>query len=446
MSKQTIDIGTTPNDGTGDTLRASFDKCNDNFNELYTSLALDVVRDFGADPTGVADAATAIQNAMDAADAASSAGQAIVMFPYGTYNLGSTIDLPPLVHLVGGLPEASGSDMTRIKWSGSAGGQMFLSDNFAGGTNHHGSFRNLHLHGNGTAANIMELNRLDNPTGTIVGCLLSDVSEHAVILQRGCTNTMFLNSRWDQVEGYMICSEDGAGTESTQNLNVIACTGTIGATGDSTLGQGFLFLDNEAGGNMANTINLDGIVLEINSAPETWETGQGNRDSCLIAVGHNATYGTNTGYYQTSIVSKCVSLNFAADSYDCAYIKLITSDGTAADYVEADFIMCAANNAGTSFDWIDNTDTPFGADTDGCLNIPFGCFSPYQGDSAGGLVRKSYFDTRVEFGPAGRNLVIPTDTSSPGYAQKVGMLYFNTGDNKLYVYGSTGWIATAALT
>jgi len=35
MAKQTINIGTTANDGTGDGLRDAFDKCNDNFTELY---------------------------------------------------------------------------------------------------------------------------------------------------------------------------------------------------------------------------------------------------------------------------------------------------------------------------------------------------------------------------------------------------------------------------
>ena len=35
MAKQTINIGTTANDGTGSTIRASFDICNDNFNEIY---------------------------------------------------------------------------------------------------------------------------------------------------------------------------------------------------------------------------------------------------------------------------------------------------------------------------------------------------------------------------------------------------------------------------
>lgn len=35
MSQQTINIGTVANDGTGDPIRDAFDKCNDNFTELY---------------------------------------------------------------------------------------------------------------------------------------------------------------------------------------------------------------------------------------------------------------------------------------------------------------------------------------------------------------------------------------------------------------------------
>lgn len=35
MPKQTINIGTTANDRTGDKLRVAFDKVNDNFTELY---------------------------------------------------------------------------------------------------------------------------------------------------------------------------------------------------------------------------------------------------------------------------------------------------------------------------------------------------------------------------------------------------------------------------
>ena len=42
MAKQTIDIGTTANDGTGTLLRDAFDMVNDNFNELYTDDTNDV--------------------------------------------------------------------------------------------------------------------------------------------------------------------------------------------------------------------------------------------------------------------------------------------------------------------------------------------------------------------------------------------------------------------
>lgn len=39
MAKQVVDIGQAPNDGTGDPLRIAMDKLNDNFNEVYRSLA-----------------------------------------------------------------------------------------------------------------------------------------------------------------------------------------------------------------------------------------------------------------------------------------------------------------------------------------------------------------------------------------------------------------------
>jgi hypothetical protein len=43
MSQQIINIGSAPSDGTGDQLRVSFDKCNQNFTELYTTGAGSVI-------------------------------------------------------------------------------------------------------------------------------------------------------------------------------------------------------------------------------------------------------------------------------------------------------------------------------------------------------------------------------------------------------------------
>ena len=41
MAKQTVNIGTTANDRTGDNLRTAFNKINDNFTELYVSLGVE---------------------------------------------------------------------------------------------------------------------------------------------------------------------------------------------------------------------------------------------------------------------------------------------------------------------------------------------------------------------------------------------------------------------
>ena len=43
MAQQTINIGTTANDGTGDPLRTAFDKVNDNTTELYAGQSLSLV-------------------------------------------------------------------------------------------------------------------------------------------------------------------------------------------------------------------------------------------------------------------------------------------------------------------------------------------------------------------------------------------------------------------
>ena len=37
MAQQTLNLGTSANDGTGDTLRVAMDKVNDNFTEIYAS-------------------------------------------------------------------------------------------------------------------------------------------------------------------------------------------------------------------------------------------------------------------------------------------------------------------------------------------------------------------------------------------------------------------------
>jgi len=53
MAKQTINVGTTANDGTGDTLRDSFVKVNDNFTEVYNLANPSIVASSYVDGTAV---------------------------------------------------------------------------------------------------------------------------------------------------------------------------------------------------------------------------------------------------------------------------------------------------------------------------------------------------------------------------------------------------------
>lgn len=53
MAKQTINVGTTANDGTGDTLRDSFIKVNDNFTEVYNLANPSIVASSYVDGTAV---------------------------------------------------------------------------------------------------------------------------------------------------------------------------------------------------------------------------------------------------------------------------------------------------------------------------------------------------------------------------------------------------------
>lgn len=45
MSKSLIDIGSSPNDGSGDTLRVAGQKINSNFNEIYNSFGNGLILD-----------------------------------------------------------------------------------------------------------------------------------------------------------------------------------------------------------------------------------------------------------------------------------------------------------------------------------------------------------------------------------------------------------------
>ena len=103
MAKQTVGIGSSANDGTGDTLRAGADKINDNFNEVYAALGNGTTLTDIIDSNGLLDV---------------SSGANKIVFYYGAIS-----DLPSAstyhgavahVHATGGLYFAHGGAWIRV--------------------------------------------------------------------------------------------------------------------------------------------------------------------------------------------------------------------------------------------------------------------------------------------------------------------------------------------
>jgi len=67
MAKQTIGIGSTANDGTGDSIRVSFDKVNDNTNEIYSLFGDGSTLAISGDATVSAGALTIATDAVETA-------------------------------------------------------------------------------------------------------------------------------------------------------------------------------------------------------------------------------------------------------------------------------------------------------------------------------------------------------------------------------------------
>ena len=57
MAQQTINVGATANDGTGDGIRTAYIKCNDNFQELYNTTITPTSVPNGTSNLSVADSA-----------------------------------------------------------------------------------------------------------------------------------------------------------------------------------------------------------------------------------------------------------------------------------------------------------------------------------------------------------------------------------------------------
>jgi len=111
MSKQTINVGTNQDDGTGDNLRAAFVKVNDNFTEVYNELG------------GVALSNIKITESTITTDTSNSG---IIIDPQGT----GTITLTGATTLTGGFT----SDTVATTGNGTIGGDLAVTGTLTAGT------------------------------------------------------------------------------------------------------------------------------------------------------------------------------------------------------------------------------------------------------------------------------------------------------------------------
>ena len=84
MARQTLDIGTNANDGTGDTLRSGGEKINDNFNELYSTLGGNSIATNGIN-------ASYATQTIDTASATVNDSDTLIIFNKGSGTIAATL-------------------------------------------------------------------------------------------------------------------------------------------------------------------------------------------------------------------------------------------------------------------------------------------------------------------------------------------------------------------
>ena len=84
MARQTLDIGTNANDGTGDTLRSGGEKINDNFAELYTTLGGNNIASNGIN-------ASYATQTIDTASATVNDSDTLIIFNKGSGTIAATL-------------------------------------------------------------------------------------------------------------------------------------------------------------------------------------------------------------------------------------------------------------------------------------------------------------------------------------------------------------------
>ena len=158
MAKQTVNIGTNQDDGTGDVLRDAFKKINENFDEIYTELG-------GVTLSGLSYTGTTIGTDTSGADITidvTSTGRIVLA---GPVSISETLAVTGNTTITGTLDVDGNTDLDDVAISGNltVGGTTTLTGNLSGGN---AAFTGT-LSANGAASFIGDVDLGDTTTDTV---------------------------------------------------------------------------------------------------------------------------------------------------------------------------------------------------------------------------------------------------------------------------------------
>lgn len=233
---------------------------------------------------------------------------------------------------------------------------MFQTDLPGTSPNHRGWMDHLRINGNNLADDLIDVRSRIDWSGGFREVQLIDSRRHGIVLRQGAINFSFVGGRADDVGGFVFAVlDDGAGFNGTvSNFVCRDATFDWATTGSSGAGQGLLFLDYESIAASPYFFGLfEGCHLELNGQLEDWVSGEGNRASAIMAIGHNNNYTENGGRVNAQIQWSNMRVAVgAADNYAIAKLS------KTADFLLFTWSNCNFGRNGKTVSVVDNTTTP----------------------------------------------------------------------------------------
>jgi hypothetical protein len=231
MAKQLVNIGSAPNDGTGDPLRQAMDKINDNVNEIYSAVG------DGTDLTTLINAAGEIEALGEANK---------ISFWYENY-----ADLPNAVLNQGALAYVENN--AAVYYSlGSQGWRKLLSDNsnndIIGYTDSLPTYPNVGGGGGGGTSNTFSTFAISGQDP-----IIADTVTDTITFAAGNNITLTANAATDTIT---IAAAGGGGGNANNAFGTVRVSGQTDVVADTT-------------GDILNVANGAGIEISTNAATDT---------------------------------------------------------------------------------------------------------------------------------------------------------------------------------